>query len=127
MVRRAALEAVSQSLEGNARADAPVRTDRGLRDRPSLVSRATSARPVEVVRPQPGPIGSLAKRAPEELEQVSATLLEYISAHPGEGIEAISEGLDIPSKELVLPVKKLLAAGRLKKDGEKRSTRYFAN
>lgn len=53
-------------------------------------------------------------------------LHHYVKGHPGQGIEQISESLDIASKELKLPVVKLLAMRKLRTEGQKRGTRYFA-
>ena len=53
-------------------------------------------------------------------------LVEFIRSSPGSSIEEIGKGIAIPTKELALPVKKLLAEGRLKKKGQKRATRYSA-
>ncbi len=49
----------------------------------------------------------------------------YVKAHPGQGIEQISKAINIASKELKLPVVKLLAMKRMRTEGQKRGTRYF--
>ena len=66
-----------------------------------------------------------AKRPPEELAATVAKLGAYIAKNPGQGIEAIGKALATPTKDLALPVKKLLATGKIKVTGEKRATRYF--
>ena len=40
-------------------------------------------------------------------------------------MEAIGKALGTPTKELNLPVKKLLSAKRIRTKGEKRATEYF--
>lgn len=72
-------------------------------------------------------ISSLAggKRTSEELEALQTQLLSYIGKHAGERIEQIAVGMDVSTKELSLPVKKLLAAGQLRTEGQKRATQYF--
>ncbi len=69
------------------------------------------------------PVG--AKRPPEELAATVAKLGAYVAKNPGLGIEAIGKALATPTKDLALPVKKLLATGKIKVTGEKRATRYF--
>lgn len=49
-----------------------------------------------------------------------------MKSNPGKGLEGIAAGLGTSTKELKLPVVKLLASRRIKKTGEKRGTKYFA-
>lgn len=67
-----------------------------------------------------------AKRPPEEIEQLTGKLLAYITKHPGERIEQIGVGMCVPTKELLLPAKKLIAAGKIRTKGQKRATSYSA-
>ncbi|MGE0327147.1 MAG: DNA-binding protein [Polyangiaceae bacterium] len=66
------------------------------------------------------------KRTAAELNEMAEKLVEFVRSNPGTSIEEIGKGIAIPTKELALPVKKLLAEGRLKKKGQKRATRYSA-
>jgi predicted transcriptional regulator len=66
------------------------------------------------------------KRTPNELRHVVEKLFAYIKKNPGEGIESIGRGLGLPTSELVLPVKKLRAAKRIKTKGFKRARKYSA-
>ncbi|MEZ4229079.1 MAG: DNA-binding protein [Polyangiaceae bacterium] len=66
------------------------------------------------------------KRTAAELSEMADKLVEFVRSNPGSSIEEIGKGIAIPTKELALPVKKLLAEGRLKKKGQKRATRYSA-
>ena len=66
------------------------------------------------------------KRTAAELNEMAEKLVEFVRSNPGSSIEEIGKGIAIPTKELALPVKKLLAEGRLKKKGQKRATRYSA-
>ncbi|MGE0325379.1 MAG: DNA-binding protein [Polyangiaceae bacterium] len=66
------------------------------------------------------------KRTAAELAEMADKLVEFVRSNPGTSIEEIGKGIAIPTKELALPVKKLLAEGRLKKKGQKRATRYSA-
>lgn len=64
------------------------------------------------------------KRTPAELSQMATAVVQYVEANPNSNIEEIGRGVGIATKDLALPVKKLLKEGRLKKKGEKRATRY---
>ncbi|MGE0323648.1 MAG: DNA-binding protein [Polyangiaceae bacterium] len=66
------------------------------------------------------------KRTAAELADMADKLVGFVEKNPGSSIEEIGRGIGIPTKELALPVKKLLSEGRLKKKGQKRATRYSA-
>ena len=53
-------------------------------------------------------------------------LLTFVSKHPGLRIEQINKQLGTTTKDLALPIRKLIADGAIKTKGEKRSTTYFA-
>lgn len=72
------------------------------------------------------PRGRGAKRTAEELEQLSDQFIEFVKANPGLRIEQINKQLGTSTKDLALPIRKLLAEGALKAKGQKRSTTYFA-
>jgi hypothetical protein len=115
LIQEAALESVEQAL-----ADAstiPGRGGRGGRGAraavPSFVSLSQSRK-------------KGAKRTPEELEQLIKKLHGYIAKNPGQRIEQIAQGLDISTKELNLPAKKLISEKKLSTKGQKRATTYFA-
>jgi hypothetical protein len=67
-----------------------------------------------------------AKRTADELEQLIKKLHGYIAKNPGQRIEQIAQGLDITTKELNLPAKKLIGDKKLSTKGQKRATTYFA-
>jgi hypothetical protein len=66
------------------------------------------------------------KRDPKLIEATTEKLLAHIRRNPGERIEPIGKALGIPTKDLALPVKKLLAAKQIKTKGQRRATTYFA-
>jgi hypothetical protein len=103
IVRRAALEAVSESLG----------------DGPSPRGRAPRAR-----RASPARNGG--KRDPKKIATLTAAVAAHVKAHPGEGVETIAKHLRVATKEITLPIAKLLAAKKITKKGEKRATKYFA-
>ena len=65
------------------------------------------------------------KRDPREIESLAEKLGVFIKKNPGQRIEQIGKGLGTSTKDLVLPVKKLLAAKKISTKGHKRSTKYF--
>jgi len=66
-----------------------------------------------------------APREPAELAVLTARLYEAIASCPGETMEVLAPAVGCPSKQLRVSIEHLLTQGRVKKAGEKRSTRYF--
>lgn len=64
------------------------------------------------------------KRSPEELDQVSEQLFAYIEANPDQRMEEIAEAMKMSSRELTLPLRKLLEQKRVRGTGNKRATTY---
>ena len=71
--------------------------------------------------------GRGAKRTGDELEKLADNFHTFVMKHPGLRIEQINKQLGTTTKDLALPIRKLIAEGALKTKGEKRSTAYFAN
>jgi len=112
LIQEAALESVEQALAEAS--TIPGRSGRGARAAASsFVSLAANRK-------------KGAKRTPEELEQLIKKLHGYIAKNPGQRIEQIAQGLDISTKELNLPAKKLISEKKLSTKGQKRATTYFA-
>ncbi|MBL9020022.1 MAG: hypothetical protein JNL83_37905 [Myxococcales bacterium] len=65
------------------------------------------------------------KRSSDELEKTSDEFLAFVTKNPGLRIEQINKQLGTSTKDLALPIRKLLAEGYLKAKGKKRSTTYF--
>jgi predicted transcriptional regulator len=65
------------------------------------------------------------KRPPAELAKLTERLGEYIKSNPGRRMEAIGKAIGMPTRELNLPIKKLLAAKKIRSEGHKRATEYF--
>src|SRR4051812_10718210 len=114
LIQQAALESVEQALAG-ASAIPGRRGGRG--------ARAAAAAPAfaSLASRKKG-----AKRTPEELEQLIKKLHGYVAKNPGQRIEQIAANLDISTKELNLPAKKLISEKKLTTKGQKRATTYFA-
>jgi hypothetical protein len=64
------------------------------------------------------------KRTPAELGQIVEQLLHYIRSNPNQGVEQIAKSLGTSTKELTLPIRKLLGDKRISSKGQKRATRY---
>lgn len=69
--------------------------------------------------------GRGAKRTGEELDKLSDEFLAFVNKNPGLRIEQINKQLGTTTKDLALPIRKMIADGTLKVKGKKRSTAYF--
>lgn len=105
------METVREALGGGA---APRRGGRGGRG-------SASTAPVRAGRREKGQ-----KRDPGEIERLTGRLLDYVKGNAGQRIEQIAAGMGTVTKELNLPVKKLISQKSLKTKGQKRATQYFA-
>jgi hypothetical protein len=70
--------------------------------------------------------GRGAKRTSNELDELAVAFVKFVAANPGLRIEQINKKLGTSTKDLALPIRKLLADGEIKTKGKKRSTTYFA-
>lgn len=71
--------------------------------------------------------GKGVKRTQHDLSRTGDKLLEFVSANPGLRIEQINKQLGTSTRDLQLPIRKLISEGQLKTKGQKRSTQYFAS
>jgi hypothetical protein len=69
--------------------------------------------------------GRGAKRTSGELDQLADGFVEFVTKNPGLRIEQINKQLGTTTKDLALPIRKLLSDGVIKAKGKKRSTAYF--
>src|ERR1700733_3703868 len=69
--------------------------------------------------------GRGAKRRPEDLEALCNQFASFVKSHPGLRIEQINKELGTTTKDLALPIRKLIAESRITAKGQKRSTAYF--
>jgi hypothetical protein len=107
VIRASAMDVVSEALG----AEGSSRPRRGA-------NRATAAAPG-------GRRVKGAKRDPDVLAALTDKLGAFIKKTPGQRIEQIGKALGTPTKDLALPVKKLLAAKKISTKGQKRATTYF--
>ena len=71
--------------------------------------------------------GRGAKRTSDELDKLADQFHAFVLKHPGLRIEQINKQLGTTTKDLALPIRKLISDGELKTKGAKRSTAYFAS
>jgi hypothetical protein len=117
LARRAAIDTLSAAFaERGARPRRVAAAAVTARGRCRLVGRAG----------RPRGVGG-AKRTPAELEALSARFASFVQANPGLRIEQINRQLGTRTKDLALPIRKLLADGVINVQGQKRSTLYFGN
>src|SRR3954469_16299545 len=69
--------------------------------------------------------GRGAKRTPADLAALSDRVAAFVKANPGLRIEQINKQLDTTTKDLALPIRKLISEGAITAKGQKRSTTYF--
>ena len=66
------------------------------------------------------------KRTSGDLEKLADKFYEFVKSNPGLRIEQINHKLGTSTKDLQLPIRKMIADGELKAKGKKRSTTYTA-
>jgi hypothetical protein len=111
LARQQALETLSSALaEGVGRGRAGGRGRNG-------------ASPVRISRRGRDRSGN--RRSPEEIDRASQALLSEIQANPGLRVEQIGRTLGAATKDLTLPLKKLLSQRLVRSEGQRRATRYF--
>lgn len=71
-------------------------------------------------------VGKGTKRDPALIDKLQGQLLSFVKQNPGLRIEQINKQLGTTTKELALPIRKLIAAKAIRTSGEKRSTSYSA-
>ena len=69
--------------------------------------------------------GRGAKRSSDELDKLADNFMTFVKENPGLRIEQINKQLGTTTKDLALPIRKLLGEGAIHAKGQKRSTTYF--
>jgi len=109
LARRAAIDTLESAFGGRVGRSAPAAV-------------ALAANLGRVGRPRGG---RGAKRSSADLEALSERFASFVSSNPGLRIEQINKQLGTTTKDLALPIRKLISEGRVKAKGQKRSTTYF--
>jgi len=125
LVRRAALESVAEALEAE-----PVASPTPAKSRPAKAkSRPAKAksRPAKA-KSRPAKAKSRRRAAPRSKagkEQLARALVDYVTEHPSAKMEDIKVAIGEETLILRPIVNKLIKNGHLRKEGERRATRYF--
>jgi hypothetical protein len=88
----------------------------------AAVGTQLASRQVSAARP---PGARLPKRTREELRALSERIVAFVAENPGLRIEQINAGLGTQTRELALPIRRLLAGGVLRSEGHVRATKYM--
>ena len=127
LVRKAALEAVADALRESSpaaiSAAAPRKAGRAKAAPAPAAEPKKAGRPARAAKParKKGE-----KRSKEELAAMTQRVLDHIKSASGQGVEQIAKDLGTTTKELTLPIRKLLVEKKITSKGEKRATKYFA-
>lgn len=73
----------------------------------------------------PGARGGGGRRSTEDVERMGDSLLAYVEKNPGQRGEDIAAGMQSDTKTMRLPMKKLIADGKVRTKGERRAMRYY--
>jgi hypothetical protein len=106
-IRRMALEQVLEALGGGA-----------------TPARRGSGRPRKTAAARPAVKGG--KRTSASLDEMQAALLAHVKSHPGQGAIEIADALKTDVGTMRLPMQKLLAERKVRTQGQRRGTKYFA-
>ena len=114
LARRAAIDTLESAFHGRA-------------SRNGVTAVAVSAPSTPAVARAGRPRGGRgAKRSAADLEALSERFASFVKSSPGLRIEQINKELGTTTKDLALPIRKLIAEGIVAAKGQKRSTTYFA-
>ena len=132
LVRKAALEAVQVALGGGPVASAPTRAAAPARRRGRPPAAAKAGKPAAPAKAHKGGKPPKAprrksgeKRPPGELAALVGRAADWIKSNPGHGVEDMAVGLRVSTRELALPIQKLLGKKTIRRRGVKRATKYF--
>jgi hypothetical protein len=118
--KKAAIQQVIATLGGTAPA---ARRGRGP-GRPKGSTNKPTAAPVPA-GPAIKPVRTGKRRSAEDVEAMGATLLTYVKANPGQRADQIAKALRTDVGTMRLPMQALLAARKVKTQGQRRGTRYY--
>jgi hypothetical protein len=112
LARRAAIDTLESAFGGRG----------GGRSTTNGVAAVAPGGMARLGRPRGGRSG---KRSAADLEALSEKFGSFVKANPGLRIEQINKQLGTTTKDLALPIRKLISEGVISTKGQKRSTTYF--
>jgi hypothetical protein len=120
LVRQSALEAVREALGGNGIGSeaAPARRGPGRPRGSGTGARGGNGRTRAA--------GRGGRRSSEDLGSMTEQILAHVRSNPGLGAEQLGAALGIATKDMRLPMQKLIADGAVRTEGQRRGTKYFA-
>ena len=65
------------------------------------------------------------RRSIDEIDAACDALMSEITARPGQRVEQIAATLQARTKDLALPIRKLIKDKRVRTEGQRRATKYF--
>ena len=65
------------------------------------------------------------RRSADQIDATCQALLSEIGARPGQRIEQIGTAIGMRTKDLALPIRKLVGQKQVRTEGQRRATRYF--
>ncbi|MBL8859811.1 MAG: hypothetical protein JNL28_14995 [Planctomycetes bacterium] len=119
IARRAAIEQVLATLGGSLPA---ARKGPG---RPKGSKNVKAAASTGSAAPKIKPVRKGKRRSAEDVAQMGATLTDYVKANPGQLGEEIAKALGTDVGTMRLPMQALIAAKKIKTQGQRRGTRYY--
>jgi hypothetical protein len=123
LVRQSAVDAVRGALGDGT---APRRRGPGRPRKLATAGRRGPGRPPKASKPPRGRRGRPSRLSPEVVAKTAELVYAHVQANPGQRMEEISAALGIPTSDLTRATTALLAQGKVRREGERRGTRYFA-
>ena len=68
--------------------------------------------------------GKRGKRTSEQVDAMALRIYEHVKKNPGSNVEGMAKAFNLKSKDLTLPITKLMATKKLKTTGQRRGTKY---
>lgn len=65
------------------------------------------------------------RRSADQIDSACDALMTEITARPGQRVEQIGAALSARTKDLALPLRKLVKEKRVRTEGQRRATKYF--
>ena len=129
LVRQAALQAVADALKKGETGAAPARKAGRPAKAPAPVEtheeKKTSRSRGRPAAAKGAKRRAGEKRSPAVLAHVTEQVYNHNKGNAGQGVEQIAKALGTTTKELTLPIRKLLGEKKVTSKGQKRATRYF--
>ena len=107
LVRQAAVESVDAALSGSV-----------------TMARRTTGRPSKSATSKHKTAGKRIRRSSADVDATAVAVIRQVKANPGQGVTDIGAALGLSSKDLKLPIKKLLEEKKVRTTGQRRGTKY---